>query len=150
MNVIAFIPKASRSPSMWRADELNVIMEAVAPALDDGTAAGWDIGTTEIGDPQFYVLGPPPGEDCILCVSRLGRRYVLENGAGRVASEHERLSLLAGHVRTLLAKKKSRLVARLAVFWVGLRELFQEKLEPMVVEGEEMLTHLVPQLAALA
>jgi hypothetical protein len=36
------------------------------------------------------------------------------------------------------------------VFWAAMRELFEEKLEPMAVEGEELLTHLVPQLAALA
>jgi hypothetical protein len=150
MNVIAFAPIPNRDNQRWRADELEQIMQAVALPLADGTAAEWDVGATELGDPQFYLLGPPPDDDCVLCVSRVGRRYVLEDGAGAILFEHHRLAELARHVRSMLAKARSRIVARLALLWAGLREFFEEKLEPIAVEGEELLTHLVPQLAALA
>jgi hypothetical protein len=150
MNVIAFAPNVNRKNDRWRAGELERIVEALAPPLADGTAAEWDVGVTEVGDPQFYLLGPPPDGDCILCVSRLGRRYVLEDGAGGILYEHDRLAELARHMRSMLAKRRSQVVARLAVLWAALRELFEEKLEPMAVESEELLTHLVPQLAALA
>jgi hypothetical protein len=75
---------------------------------------------------------------------------VLEDGAGRILSEHHRLAELVRQVRWILARRKSQVVTRVTVFWAAMRELFEEKLEPMVVEGEELLTHLVPQLAALA
>ena len=52
------------------------------------------MGVTEIGDPQFYLLGPPHDE-CILCISRSAAVYVLEDGAGQVLFEHNSLSLLA-------------------------------------------------------
>jgi hypothetical protein len=150
MNVIAFVPKLYRENDRWRADELDHLMEAVALPLADGTADEWEVGATELGDPQFYLIGPPPEDDCILCVSRLGRRYVLEDGAGRILSEHHRLTELVRQVRWILARRKSQVVTRVTVFWAAMRELFEEKLEPMAVEGEELLTHLVPQLAALA
>jgi hypothetical protein len=150
MNVIAFAPNVNRENDRWRADELEQIMEALALPLADGTAAEWDVGVTEQGDPQFYLVGPPPDDDCILCVSRLGRHYVLEDGAGAILYEHYRLAELARHMRSMLARSRSRIVARLAVLWAALRAFFEERLEPMAFEGEELITHLVPQLAALA
>jgi hypothetical protein len=125
-------------------------LEAVATPLADGTAAEWDVGVTELGDPQFYLLGPSPDDECILCVSRLGRHYVLEDGAGGILFERDCLAVLTGHVRSMLSKARSQIVARVAVLWASLRELLEEKLEPLTLEGEELLTHLVPQLAALA
>jgi hypothetical protein len=41
-------------------------------------------------------------------------------------------------------------VARVAVVWCAVRETIEEKLDAVVVEGEELLAHCVPQLAALA
>jgi hypothetical protein len=108
------------------------------------------VGATEIGDPQFYLPGPPPHEECILCISRLGRVYVLEDGAGKVLFEHNSLTVLAEQAKALLQKASSQIVARVIVLWCGLREALEEKIEPIVGESEELLTHLVPQLAALA
>jgi hypothetical protein len=41
-------------------------------------------------------------------------------------------------------------VARVAVAWYAVREAFEEKIEPMLAEPVELLTHVAPQLAAFA
>ncbi len=100
-------------------------------------------------DPQFYLLGAPDDE-CILCISRLGHVYVLEDGAGTLLFEHNSLLALAEQARGVLQKKKAQIVARAALVWCAVRETVEEKLDAMVLEGEELLVHCVPQLAALA
>jgi hypothetical protein len=150
MTVIVFPFKVRREDGNWPVAELNEIVETFAPQLNSGEAGGWDVGVTEIGDPQFYLLGPPPHDECILCISRLGRLYVLEDGAGQVLAEHNSLLVLAEQARRVLKKKRAQIVGRAAVLWCAIRELFEEKLEPIVGESEELLTHLVPQLAAFA
>jgi hypothetical protein len=148
MTVIAFTPREQRGE--WQAAELEQLVETLSLRPRDCANRGWDVGATELGDPQFYMLGPPPREDCILCISRLGRVYVLEDGAGKVLFEHNSLVMLAEQAKALLQRKKSQIAARIAVAWCALREAFEEKLEPIVGESEELLTHFVPQLAALA
>jgi hypothetical protein len=150
MTVIAFQSKLPQRDGPWRSDELEAIVESLAPEHGGGEAGGWDVGVTELGDPQFYLLGPPPHAECILSISRLGRIYVLEDGAGRVLLEHNSLVVLAEQARSLLRKKKTQIAARVALFWCALRESFEEKLEAIMGEGEELLTHVAPQLAALA
>ena len=150
MRVIAFPHTESRAGSGWSAGELADILQAVAPKCSGPDAGRWDVGVTEIGDPQFYLIGPPPHEECILSISRLGRVYVLEDGAGKVLFEHNSLVVLTEQARAMLQKRKSQIVARLAVLWCTLREAFEEKIEPIMGESEELLTHVVPQLAALA
>jgi hypothetical protein len=75
---------------------------------------------------------------------------VLEDGAGQVLLEHNSLLVLAEQARRVLQKKRAQIIGRVAVLWCAIRELFEEKLEPIVGESEELLTHLVPQLAAFA
>ena len=147
MTVIAFTPRDKRGD--WRAAELRQLVGALAPPPSGGARA-WDVGTTEIGDPQFYLLGPPPDHECILCVSRLDRVYVLEDGCGKVLYEDSSLTVLAERAKALLRKKRSQMIARIAVAWCALRETLEEKLEPIVGESEELLAHVMPQLAALA
>ena len=149
MTVIAFQPKVLRLDGPWRTGELNTIVERLAPESSRGGARRWDVGITDIGDPQFYLLGPPHDE-CILCISRLGRLYVLEDGHGQLLFEHNSLLALAEHARVVLQKKKTQIVARVALVWCAVRETIEEKLDAVVVEGEELLAHCVPQLAALA
>jgi hypothetical protein len=149
MTVIAFQPKVLQLDGPWRTGELNTIVERLAPESSRGGARRWDVGITDIGDPQFYLLGPPHDE-CILCISRLGRLYVLEDGHGQLLFEHNSLLALAEHARVVLQKKKTQIVARVALVWCAVRETIEEKLDAMVVEGEELLAHCVPQLAALA
>ncbi|HEX7204780.1 MAG TPA: hypothetical protein VF237_06480 [Xanthobacteraceae bacterium] len=149
MTVIAFQPKVLQLDGPWRTGELNTIVERLAPESSRGGARRWDVGITDIGDPQFYLLGPPHDE-CILCISRLGRLYVLEDGHGQLLFEHNSLLALAEQARVVLQKKKTQIVARVALVWCAVRETIEEKLDAVVVEGEELLAHYVPQLAALA
>jgi hypothetical protein len=154
MTVIAFLPgPAGRRVGRdggWRAAELETIVQSLTPPLGSGQAGGWDVGVTEIGDPQFYLLGPPPHDECILCISRLGRVYVLEDGAGQVLFEHNSLVVLAEQATSVLRKKKAQIVARAALIWCAVRATFEEKLEVVMGESEELLTHVAPQLAAFA
>jgi hypothetical protein len=149
MTVIAFQPKVLQLDGPWRTGELNTIVERLAPESSRGGAWRWDVGITDIGDPQFYLLGQPHDE-CILCISRLGRLYVLEDGHGQLLFEHNSLLALAEQARVVLQKKKTQIVARVALVWCAVRETIEEKLDAVVVEGEELLAHYVPQLAALA
>jgi hypothetical protein len=149
MTVIAFQPKALQPDGPWRTGELTAMVESLASESSRGGARGWDVGITEIGDPQFYLLGPS-NDDCILCISRLGRLYVLEDGAGQVLFEHNSLLVLAEQARVALQKKRAQIVARAALVWCAVRETIEEKFDAMVVEGEELLVHCAPQLAALA
>ena len=75
---------------------------------------------------------------------------MLEDGAGKVLFEHNSLVVLAEQAKAMLQKRKSQIVVRVAVLWCALREAFEEKIEPIMGESEELLTHVVPQLAALA
>ena len=149
MTVVAFKPRLP-GEGPWRAAELKQIVDGLAAPLNDGDAGGWDVGVTEVGDPQFYLLGRPPQDECLLCISRLGRLYVLEDGRGRVLFEHNSLLVLAEQARTVLRKKKSQIAARLALVWCAIRQAFEEKLDAVAIEGEELLTHVVPQLGVLA
>jgi hypothetical protein len=149
MTVIAFAPKSLQQDGVWQTSELDTMRSTFAPAFASGEASGWGAGATEVGDPQFYLLGPSP-EECVLCVSRLGRLYVLEDGAGHVLYEHARLDLLVQRAKSFLSRKKASLIARAALLWAAAREVFEEKLEPILAEGEELLIHVAPQLAAIA
>ena len=150
MTVITFPPKVPRDGNPWPADELKEISEALAPHLSSGEAGGWDVGATEIGDPQFYLLGPPPKNECVLCISRLGRLYVLEDSAGQVSVRAQQPGRAgrAGAQRAAEGAGADR-CPRHAVLVCGARA-FEEKIEPIVGESEELLTHFVPQLAAFA
>lgn len=150
MNVIPFFRKEAPAVRGWHSAELNGLLQAFAPELRGGGASGWDIGETEAGDPQFYLLGPPPEQDCVLCISRIGRLYVLENGAGHVMFENADFELLARQLGATLKTSRTRILAQVALAWGALRHAFEEKIEPLLLEGEEMLAHIAPQLSALA
>jgi len=142
MTIVAF---ERRSASAWSAAELNVIASAVG-GLRPGE---WDTGSTEAGDAQLYLLGPRPDEACELCVSRLGTRYVLEDGAGRLLFEHHSLPLVAMHARSALRITRWSLVAHIVVLWVTARDMIHDRIEPLIGESEELLVHLAPQFASL-
>jgi hypothetical protein len=44
----------------------------------------------------------------------------------------------------------SWLMVRVITLWCAVRNTIQEKVEPLLVEGEELFVQFVPQLAALA
>ena len=150
MSVLKFQRVETPLPEGWRSEELHRVASACAGAIAKGEASGWEIGATENGDPQVYVLGPPPDYDCLLCISRLGRHYVVEDGSGRVVYEHGNLMLLAEQATAVLRRRKTAIMARIAVAWCAVREAIEEKTEAMMAEPIEVLSHVAPQLAALA
>ena len=114
-------------PDGWQSAELQQFL-AVSRRRDRGRR-GERLGgrRTERGDPQVFLLGPPPDYDCILSISRLGRLYVIEDGNGRVLFEHDNPMLLAEQAARCAAPPQGAIVARVAVAWCALREAFEEK-----------------------
>jgi hypothetical protein len=149
MNVVKFPHAAMKACEGWQSAELQQFLAMSSGALAAGEASGWEVGITERGDPQVFLVGPPPDYDCILSISRLGRLYVIEDGAGRVLFEHDNPMLLTEQVAAALRRRKTAIIARVAVAWCALREAFEEKTEAMMAEPIELLTHISPQLAAL-
>ena len=150
MNVVQFpLKPASETASGWQGAEVQRLISACAAYLANGQGSAWEFGETECGDPQLYLLGPAPEQECILSISRLGRLYVLEDGNGRIIFEHDNLMLLAEQAATALRHKKQAIIAQLAVAWCAMREFYEEKIEPAMAEPMEVLSHFAPQLAAL-
>ena len=150
MNVVKFPQPAAKASKGWESAELQEFLRVSADAIAAGEASGWQADVTERGDPQVFLLGPPPNYECIMSISRLGRLYVIEDGYGRVLFENDNPLLLAEQAAAALRRRKASLVARVAVAWAALREAVEEKTEAMMAEPVELLTHIAPQLAALA
>ncbi len=151
MTVIPFPKRMPDSPAVvWQGTELQRMSDAWAGPMARGEVSGWETGTTETGDPQLYVLGPAPDHDCLICISRLGRSYILEDGQGRILFEHDAIDTLAEQVRGALQRKKGAIVARAVMVWVAIRETFEDKVEPVLAEPMELLSLVAPQLGALA
>jgi len=149
MTILQFPRAAAPLPEGWQTGELQQVLGACASSVAKGEVSGWEVGVTETGDPQVYLLGPPPNYDCVVCISRLGRLYLLEDGNGRVLFEHDNPMLLAEQARMALSRRKASLVARIAVAWCALREAVEEKTEALMAEPLELLTHVAPQLVTL-
>lgn len=145
MSVVAF----ERRQSAWTEAELDSIVAALHTAIAPATGRTWETGVTENGDVQFYLLGPPPEQACELCVSRIGGRYILEDGSGRLLFEHRNLDLVGLHARAAVSSTPW-LMVRMIVLWCAIRSTLQEKFEPFLVESEELLVQVAPQLAAFA
>jgi hypothetical protein len=150
MTVVNFPPRPKQLPPGWQAAELQRLITACAGCVPSGAGSGWEFGQTERGDPQLYLIGPEPEHECILTISRLGTLYVLEDGNGRVLLEHGSLMLLTDQARAALRRRKEAIAARIVVTWCAAREFFEEKVEPVLAEPMEVITHFAPQLAALA
>src|SRR6267142_6948121 len=113
MSVVAFERK--QDAGEWSESELSTIVMALNAALARGTGRAWETAMTEAGDAQFYLLGPLPDQACELCVSRIGGRYILEDGSGRLLFEHQSLALVALHAKAAMRPAWSGLVARVAL-----------------------------------
>jgi hypothetical protein len=146
MSVIAFERKTVTG--VWSESELNTILAALNVALAPSTGRAWETGTTETGDVQFYLLGSLPDQACELCVSRIGGRYILEDGSGRLLFEHRNLDLVALHARAAIPSMRW-LMVRAIMVWCAIRNAVHERLEPMMTESEELLVQFAP-LAAFA
>lgn len=145
MSVVAFERK--QNSGEWSEKELSTLVAAFGAASRTGRE--WETGMTEQGDAQFYLLGPLPDQACELCVSRIGGRYILEDGSGRLLFEHRNLELLALHAKAAVPSA-SWLMVRPITLWCAIRNTIHEKVEPLLVEGEELLVQFVPQLSAFA
>jgi hypothetical protein len=145
MSVVAFERK--QTSGEWSEKELSTLVAALCAA--PGSGREWETGMTEKGDAQFYLLGPLPDQVCELCVSQIGGRYILENGSGRLLFEHRNLELLALHAKAAVPST-SWLMVRAITLWCAIRNTLHEKVEPLLVEGEELFVQFVPQLAAFA
>jgi hypothetical protein len=78
----------------------------------------------------------------------VGGQYILEDGTGRLLFEHRSLPLVAAHARTALRGTRWWLVARIVMVWCTIRHMLHDEIEPLMTEGEELLVHFAPQLAA--
>jgi hypothetical protein len=149
MTVVAFKSPAADEPGRWHYDELQQLVGIFAAHSARGDATDWAVAATDNGDPQFYVLGERPAQDCVLVISRLGRDYVLEDGEGAVIAENHNLSAIADKATALsLAVRRGSMLARLGLIWIAVRHQYEEKIEPLFAEPTELLTHFFPQLAA--
>jgi hypothetical protein len=145
MSVVAFERK--QNGGEWSEKELSTLVAALCAA--PGSGREWEAGMTERGDAQFYLLGPLPDQVCELCVSRIGGRYILEDGSGRLLFEHRNLEFVALHAKAAVPST-SWLMVRAITLWCAIRNAIHEKVEPLLVEGEELFVQFVPQLAAFA
>ena len=145
MSVVAFERK--QDGGEWSEKELSILVAALCAA--PGTGREWETGMTERDDAQFYLLGPLPEQACELCVSRIGGRYILEDGSGRLLFEHRNLELVALHAKAAVPST-SWLMVRAITLWCAIRNTIHEKVEPLLAEGEELFVQFVPQLAAFA
>jgi hypothetical protein len=147
MSVVAF--ECKQNTGEWSERELSTILAALSAATAPETGREWETGVTEKGDVQFYLLSPLPDQACELCVSRIGSRYILEDGMGRLLFEHRNLDLVALHAKAAVPST-SWLMVRTITLWCAIRSTIDEKAEPWLVEGEELFVQFVPQLAAFA
>jgi hypothetical protein len=147
MKIVEFPRRDACGSPDWRPDELRQLTELFgAGAAQDGLT--WEVGTTEAGDPQFYLLGPTPNYDCLLCVSRLAHSYVLEDGSGRLLGEAPALHQLAEQMTRAAVRSGRSFVARMTLTLCAIRLAIEEKLEPIFEESQELLVRFAPQLAA--
>ena len=146
MSVVAF--ERRQDTGEWSEKELSILAAAFGATIARGAGRQWETAKTENGDAQFYLLGPLPEQACELCVSRIGGRYILENGAGRLLFEHRNLELVALHAKAAVPST-SWLMVRAITLWCAVRSAMHEKIEPLLVEGEELLVQFVPQVTAL-
>jgi hypothetical protein len=147
--VVQFPRSAPQAPHGWQNEEFQQIVSACSGSVSAGEASGWEVGMTDHGDPQVYLIGPAPNYDCILCISRVGRHYVIEDGQGQVLLEHDSPMLFAERAIAALRRRKELLLAKVAIAWQAFREAFEEKTEALTAEPMEVLAHIAPQLAAL-
>src|ERR1043165_1341463 len=141
MSIVEF-PRGFPASDAWSPEELQQLI-----ALFRDGETRYATGMTEHGDPQFYLLGPAPAHECVLCVSRLAQTYVLEDGEGRLIGETPTLDGFAVEAARAAVRGSRSLVGRLALLWVTVRLTIEEKLEPIFEESQELLVRVVPQVA---
>jgi hypothetical protein len=89
----------------------------------------------------------------VLSISRVCGRYVIEDGKGGSIAELATLDEALQMASRVRLRRQTGIVARVLAAWYGFREFVEEKTEPVVtevVEVAEVLTHVMPQVAAFA
>jgi hypothetical protein len=153
MTVIPFTPKFDGEANGWTAEELNQFEALYAARVHCGEASKCVFEMTDNGDPQFFLLGPEPACDCVLSISRVSGRYVIEDGNGGLIGEMTSLDEAMRAASRLRLRGHTTMVARVVAAWYAFCEFVEEKTEPVmaeVVEVAEVLTHIMPQAAAIA
>lgn len=147
-NVVAFhVPER---PACWRQDELTQLVSLHSAHDARRGNISWNVGRTEAGDPQFYIVREIAGFDCVMCMTRIGRLYVLEDGAGSVVAEDTRFDrILEAAAKILARRRRPSLVARSLVGLCAFRAVLDQKIDLMLAESMEHVSRIAPQLAAL-
>jgi len=146
-NVVQF--PAPELQTCWRQDELQSLLALHSVSLERYPGASWSVGRTEVGDPQFYLLGGTPDLDCIMCMTRIGRLYVLEDGAGTLVAEDTRLARIEHVASRMLARRRLSVVAHSLLGLCAFRAVLDQKAELMFAESMEHVSRFAPQFAAL-
>jgi hypothetical protein len=103
----------------------------------------WATAMTECDDPQFFLIGPEPEAACLTAISRVGGRYVLEDGAARVVCESRDLAELVKRAQLAFAgRRKLSLVMRILLPFGAARAFFDEKVEPLIPDSVEVFLRL--------
>ncbi len=74
----------------------------------------------------------------------------MDDGEGHHIVDLSDLRALTAQVQGLLKHGTARALAKVVVVWCGAKQVFHDKFEAVMAEGEELLIHVAPQLAALA
>lgn len=139
MRVVSSAPTPRRPQHGWSSNELEQLMRLYASHACRRKVS-WATAMTEPGDPQFFLIGPEPEADCLLAVSRLDGRYVLEDGEAHPLCEGEVLSEVVQEAqRTLPPRFKPSLVARVLMPLACIRAVLDEKIEPLIPDSMELL-----------
>jgi hypothetical protein len=147
-NVVTF--HAPERPHCWSQDELQDMVALYSAHASRNKFTGWDTGKTDLGDPQFYIVGHAPDLDCVLCLTRVGRVYLLENGAGSLVAEGVHLKQVTEAAAAMLTpRRRPSLVVRSLLGLCAFRAVLDQKIELMLAESMEHLSRFAPQLAAL-
>jgi hypothetical protein len=72
-----------------------------------------------------------------------------QDGTGRLLFEHWNLELVALHAKAAVPST-SWLMVRVITMWIAIRSATDEKLDSILLEGEELFVQFVPQLVAFA
>src|SRR5262249_26276631 len=147
MNVVEFPVAIARGGEPgWHDSELQQLASLCSTRYTRGATAigSWAVDSTEAGDPQFYLLGSGADPECLLCVSRVRRTYVLEDGSGTVLAESRTLPPILNHAkRSLAGRNVTAVVTRLFVALCAIRVTLEEKFEALLPDSVETLERLL-------
>jgi hypothetical protein len=134
----------------WNDEEMAALRRLTRLLSRRRGAEASHFGETEAGEPQFYVLGPAPDEACIACVSRVGSRYVLDDGRGRLlADEGDIGDLVKRAFEAYPAPRRVPLATRAFLVVCAWRAFVDQKMAALE-ESLEMLSRIVPHISVFA